>query len=348
MADLYGQDGQPLPYCGRGALKRAIAAWKDKGYTPKIGIELECFALTRNEDGQWQGYDAPGGVVYGTGPFADDTGFMDAIWDQAHELGFALDNMTAEYDTPQFEFTLTFDEALKAMDDIVLFRQMAREVAYEHGVMLSFTPKPLEDKGGSGMHINFSFEDRNGKNSLTMPADAGEDAMSDLAQGCVAGLMHHHKGLAGLIAPTVPSYTRLQPASLSGYWQNWARDHRSVTTRVNDQRSNSARIEHRTADASANPYTAVAAVLQAAYLGMDNGYDLPAMETGDCFENTDATVHVGESLEAAIADLEADTALAEAVGADLVANHVFMKREEVEKTKDLEGDALRDFYLPYI
>ena len=38
--------------------------------------------------------------------------------------------------------------------------------------------------------------------------------------------------LAGLLAPTVGSYLRLQPASMSGYWCNWGGDHRGVTVRV--------------------------------------------------------------------------------------------------------------------
>jgi len=47
-------------------------------------------------------------------------------------------------------------------------------------------------------------------------------------------------------------------------------------------------------------------------------------------------------------DLEADTVLGDAVGRDLVDNHIFMKRKEVIKTRDLEGDGLLDFcvYLP--
>jgi glutamine synthetase len=102
------------------------------------------------------------------------------------------------------------------------------------------------------------------------------------------------------------------------------------------------------ADATANPYTAVAAILQAARLGVENGYTLPPIETGDGFDNTDATEGTAIDLKGAAADLAADTALADAVGAGLVANHVFMKEKEVKKTRDLEGDALRDFYVYFV
>jgi len=237
---------------------------------------------------------------------------------------------------------------VKAVDDIVLFRLMAREIALEHGVLLSFMPKPLAEAGGSGMHINFSFTDKSGKNALSSGDKGGPDHMNDLARSCLAGLLEHHKGLAGLIAPTANSYQRLQPGSLSGFWKNWGGDHRNVTTRISSEGGVKARLEHRMADASSNPYTATAAVLQASLLGLENGYSLPPMETGDGFEKTDAKVSTAMDLKGATADLKADTALCNAVGDMLCANHVYMKEQEVKKTRDLEGDALRDFYVHFV
>ena len=348
LGDLYDDEGNPLPLCPRWALKRAVADWLKHGLTPKVGIELEAFALQADDRGRLMPYDAPGGVVYGTGPFADPLRFNDRIWAMADDMGFSLDMITAEFDSPQFEYTLTFDDAVKAVDDIVLFRLMAREVALEYGIVLTFMPKPIAEAGGSGMHINFSFVDEAGGNALSSGPRGGPEHMNDLARGCLAGLLHHHKGLAGLIAPTANSYMRLQPGSLSGYWQNWGGDHRNVTTRISSEGGAKARLEHRMADASANPYTAVAAVLQAARIGVENGHQLPPMETGDGFDRTDAHEGTAVDLKGAVADLERDTVLAEAVGPELVANHVFMKLKEVRKTRDLEGDGMRDFYVHFI
>ena len=348
LGDLFDTDGAPLPMCPRGALKRAVAAWEAKGLTPKVGIELEAFAFIQDDDGKLVPYDSLGAVVYGTGPFTDPRGFNDAIWDVAEELGFSLDMITAEYDSPQFEYTLTFDDALKAVDDIILFRQMAREVALNEGVILTFMPKPIAEAGGNGMHINFSFNDKDGTNALSTGGKGGPENLNDLARGCLAGLLHHHKGLAGLIAPTANSYDRLQPGSLSGHWQNWGGDHRNVTTRISSEGGAKARLEHRMADASSNPYTAVAAVLQAALLRVENEYDLQPIETGDGFVNTDATIGAATDLRSAISDLKVDSALSQAVGQGLVENHVFMKEAEVEKTENLSPVALRDFYIYYM
>jgi glutamine synthetase len=346
--DLYDSDGTPIPLCPRGALKRAVAGWGARGLAPKIGIELEAYAFTIAPDGSVHPMHAPGGIVYGTGPFADPSGFTDAIWAQAEASGFKLELITGEYDTPQFEFTLAYDHAVRAVDEMVLFRQMAREVALKKGVLLTFLPKPVVGKGGSGLHINLSFADAAGQNALMTGARGGPAHMNDLARGCVAGWMRHHKGLAGLVAPTVGSYARLQPASMSGYWCNWGGDHRGVTVRVSEEGGPKTRLEHRMPDASANPYTAVAAILQAARLGVEGGYPLPPQETGDGFDRNDAGVGVAGSLTEAMDDLAADGALGDAVGRALVDHHVFMKRIEVQKTAGLEGHGLRDYYIWYV
>ena len=81
---------------------------------------------------------------------------------------------------------------------------------------------------------------------------------------------------------------------------------------------------------------------------MENNYTLPAYETGDGFERQDATDSTAIDLKGAISDLKNDTVFGDAVGRLLVDNHVFMKEKEVKKTRDLEGDALRDFYVYYV
>ena len=221
LGDQFDNHSKPLGLDPRGALKRAIAEWQALGYTPMVGIELEAYAFVEQADGSLVPYGRQGSHVYDTGAFADPLGVMDAIWDKAAAAGFQIDSMNTEYDAFQWELTLRYDEALRAVDDIFLFRVLAREEAIRHGVVLTFMPKPILESGGSGLHVNFSLRDAQGQNAF-----AGGVEGNALMRGCVAGLMHHHQGLAGLVAPTAQSYLRLQPASLSGYWQNWAVDHR--------------------------------------------------------------------------------------------------------------------------
>jgi glutamine synthetase len=335
-----------LGLCGRSLLKRTVKEWQELGLTPKVGLELEAFAFQRDENGKLVPYHTPGAYVYSTGRLADPQRFVDAIWDKATEAGFSIDGFTTEYDSPQFEFTLTYDDAVKAVDDVFLFRLMAREIALDHGIVLTFMPKPIPTLGGSGLHVNFSFADKQRNNVIGETSQA--DKLSDLTKGCVAGLMHHHRGMAGLIAPTVNSYERLKPASLSGYWCNWGIDHRGVTTRLSTEGGKKARIEHRMGDAAANPYTLVATVLQAAKLGFTGKYPLPPAETADCIERHDATVGVPDNLGEALKALAEDKKITAAVGELLVANHIGIKEGEIRRVAALEGDAVRDYYIYYV
>ena len=346
IADQFDSGGNDLAVSGRTLLKNTAEQWQKLGYHAKVGIELEAYAFTRSSDGSWQPYDTPGAFVYGTGPFVDPLALTDMVYEQADQCGISLEMITSEFDSPQFEFTLKYDDVLTAADDAFLFRLMAREIALKNGVLLTFMPKPIEQLSGSGLHVNFSLWNSQGVNSI---GDENSEAnLSDLGRACVAGLMHHHQGLAGILAPTVNSYHRLQPASLSGYWCNWGIDHRGVTTRISTETGASARIEHRMADGAANVYTAIAAVLQAARLGFENGYELPAAETADCLENHDATESVPDDLGKALEALETDAELVDAVGPDLIGNLAVIKRHEIEVTENLDFDQLRDYYIHYI
>lgn len=345
LADLE-LDGEPAPLCGRTALKRAIAAWQELGYDPMVGIEGEAYIFQRGEDGGWVPYDTPGAYVYGTGPFIDPAGLIDEIWETAFRVGLPIESINAEYDSPQFELTLEYTDALKACDDFFLFRQMAREILYKRGYLLSFMPKPIQDLGGTGLHVNLSFRDDDGNNAMHGGTREGE--LSKLVSGCIAGLMHHHESMSALVAPTVNSYDRLKPASLCGYWANWGFDHRSVAVRVSAEQGEAARIEHRVADCAASPYVIVSTVLQAARLGFVNGYELPPAETGDGLETVNTERHIAESLGEALDLLEKDEALMDAVGRLLIENFIGIKRAEIEEVAGKSKQEIFDYYAPFL
>lgn len=345
LADLRFEE-EVMPLCGRSALKKTIAAWTDQGLQPMVGIELEAYIFERGADGDWVPYSSVGSFVYGTGPFTDPAGLVEEIWAVAAECDIPIESINAEYDAPQFELTLRFADALKAADDVFLFRQMARERLIQRGYLLSFLPKPFAEKSGSGMHFNLSFSDENGDNVFANDVASGE--LSELMKGCIAGMLHHHEALAGIMAPVTNSYSRLQPASLSGYWANWGIDHRGVSVRISAETGKAARIEHRVADCAASPYFAIAALLQAARLGVDKNYELPPEEKNDALETVGTDRHTPHSLEESISALQADSVLSEAVGQLMIDNFIAIKREEM---KELEGATEAEqiaYYLPYI
>ena len=342
LGDLH-VDGDPFGLCPRGALKRAVTAWEARGLKPMVGLETEAYLFQRDEDGVWRPYDTPGAFVYGCGALNDPRGVMDEIWETAHRAGLPLESQNGEYDNGQFELTLGFTDALKACDDAFLFRTMAREIAAKHGMLLTYLAKPIPERGGSGLHVNFSLADAEGQNVI------GPDGrLSKVAQNCIGGLMRHHEGLAGLLAMTINSYDRLTPASMSGYWANWADDHRLTTIRSSVASAKSARLEHRSADCATSPYIAVAAVLQAAILGVAEGVDCPPPEDLDGLENVRAARHVPPTLARAMDALDKDKVLRNAVGSELCDAILYLKRDEAGRLDGKSVNEVRDYYLPFV
>lgn len=344
VADIWFRD-DPVEMSSRHALRRAIEAWETLGYRAKVGIELEAYILQPDGDGGWTPWETPGGYVYGTGTAVDPIGLLDEIMREAADADLPIESINSEYDIPQFELTLHYDDALKACDEAFLFKVLAREVAHRHGLLLTFLGKPLGDRGGSGLHVNISFEDVNGDNALN--DETAEDGLSKLAHQAIGGLMAHHRGMTALLAPTVNAYKRLRPGQLSGYWNNWGYDHRGTTVRVSPERGAGLRLEHRMADGAANLHLAAAAVLQAARLGFEQEMSAPPAETQDCLESTDATEHCPASLRLALDALEADTELVEAVGQGLVDHFVAIKRAEWERFAAAVTDWELEEYLPF-
>lgn len=342
LGDLH-VDAQPFGLCPRSTLKRAIKDWEALGLFPMVGLETEAYIFQRDQDGVWRPYDTPGAFVYGTGPENDPRGVMDDIWEAAHQAEIPIESMNGEYDNGQFELTMRFDHALKACDDAFLMKTLAREIALKKGLLLTFMPKPVPDRGGSGLHVNFSFADKANQNQI---APAG--ALSELAKQCIAGLIHHHEALAGLLAVTVNSYDRLAAGSLAGYWANWAEDHRLVTTRCATSSPKSARLEHRMADCATNPYQAVAAVLQAARLGVAGSLPLQPAEDLDGLENVRERRHIPSGLDKSLDALDKDVRLRQAVGEAYCDGLLYLKRDEFKRLLNKSVDEVRDYYLPFV
>ena len=348
--------GEPLPIAPRTVLQNAIADWKKLGYDAKVGIELEAFVLQPDGNGGWTEWNTPGAYVYGTGPDVDPIGLMDEIWATAEACGLPVESINSEYDTPQFELTLHYDDCLKAVDNIFLFKLMAREIAQKHGLRLTFTGKPFGDRGGSGLHVNLSLSDVHGNNVMSDPA--APDGISALAKQCIAGQIAKMESMALFCASTVNAYKRLKPAQLAGYWANWGYDHRGVTVRIPHERGRATRIENRMSDGAASPYLATAAVLQAARLGFVNNLPLPAAEEQDCLESQSTDRHVPDHLVAACDALAADTEFMTAMGRASAEQLLAVKRFEWEKyvaaNPDWESkrEAVTDwelkFYTPFI
>src|SRR5574341_992608 len=87
-------------------------------------------------------------------------------------------------------------------------RLIVRNVAYRHGFLATFMPKPIFGQNGSGMHTHQSLF-KKGANAFHDPK--GQWELSAVALAYIAGLLEHARGFCAVTNPLVNSYKRLVP-----------------------------------------------------------------------------------------------------------------------------------------
>ena len=286
FSDLWWED-KPYNLCPRQTLKRAVKNAEDAGYRAFCGIEPEFIAM-RWENGQpVKAIDddpLPGEGVrprrqafgYDVEYSIDSMEFLGEMIDTLNELGWGLKDVVCEGAYSQFELDFTYTNVLQMADRLVFLRVLLKEIAKNHGMFITFMPKPTIGDWRSGAHINLSltstanskniFEGKNGK-------------FSDAAYHAVGGLIKHGTEITAVACSTVNSYNGLVPVvgGFEGGVHTWAPtqmaygdNNRSCMLRLPQNRFC---IENRAADMCMNPYLSLALTTAAALDGIKNKID---------------------------------------------------------------------------
>ncbi len=319
LGDLV-RDGLPWACCPRAALRLAIARAADQQLSIKAAFENEFFLLQPGE----------ALVPADRQPFAAAAAMdlhqpvIDAIAEALLAQGIQVEHYYPESGWGQQEISILYTEALDAANQQIVFRETVKAIARQHGQIASFLPKIFPDQAGSGCHLHLSLW-RGGQNLLA--SETGE--LAPLGRQFLAGLLAHLPGLMALTVPSVNSYRRLQPHCWSGAFRCWGYDNREAALRVptNASAPSPTHLEVKTVDATSNPYLALAGIIAAGLDGIERQLPLPepvTVDPGTLPEAERLPVNLGE----AIAALDADPLLCNALGPELARTYLAVRRAE--------------------
>ncbi|HXV91133.1 MAG TPA: type I glutamate--ammonia ligase [Gemmatimonadales bacterium] len=331
ICDIFRPDGSTFAGCTRQALKRQIARARQLGYQMMAGVEAEFFIFHLDADGDPTTKTHDQGGYFDLTPVDRAEEIRRLIIKDLVSMGLEVEAGHHEVAQGQHEIDFRYADALETADNLATFRFIVRNVAFRHGFLATFMPKPIFGQNGSGMHTHQSLF-KGGQNAFYEAKAPYE--LSEVALAYIAGLLEHARGFAALTNPLVNSYKRLVPGYEAPVNVAWSMRNRSPLIRIPDRRGTGTRCELRMPDPSANPYLALAVQLAAGLDGVQRKLTPPDPVNKNIFEMSfreRRKYRIDElprDLHEALECLEKDAVIREALGDHIYERFVEAKREE--------------------
>ena len=284
FCDVVHPDGTRFDGDTRALLRAAVAEAAAKGYEFRFGTEMEFYLFKLDEQGRPT-----------EEPF-DTAGYMDVAPEDRGEnvrreicltlerMGIIPESSHHESGPGQNEIDFRYAQPVAAADNAVVFRSVVRTIAAQNGLWADFSPRPLADHDGNGMHINIS--------AVRGGADVPPLKL-------VPGLMRRIPEMTRLLNPVENSYARLGRDKAPAYI-TWSEENRSQLVRVPAAAGEYKRVELRSPDNAANPYLAFAMMIHACVEGLEEALPLPEPTNINLFRADAAKLRVYDRLPATL------------------------------------------------
>ncbi len=267
FCNVFYPDGTPFEADTREILIKAVKKAEQAGISFAFGAEMEFYLFKRDENGE------PTMETY------DNAGYMDIAPEDRGEnvrreiclsleqMGIKPESSHHEEGPGQNEIDFRYAEPLAAADDAVTFRGAVNTIAARNGLYADFSPKPIEDKPGNGMHINFSATSSDG---------------TDVMPYALAGILSHIGEITVFLNTTEGSYRRFGNHKAPKYI-SWSKENRSQLIRIPAAQGEYRRAELRSPDPMCNPYLAYTLLIHAALDGIENKMQLMPQQEGNMY-----------------------------------------------------------------
>lgn len=243
-------DGRPFELDSRLILENAVKYAKDNGLSIYFGTEFEFYLFKADENGNPTNIPFDNAGYFDVAPEDKGENVRREICLTLLEMGMKPECSHHEEGPGQNEIDFKYSDAITAADNAINFITVVKAAALSNGLFADFSPKPIKNCSGNGLHINMSIK-----------SDDGEDYTDRF----IAGIMAHIKEMTAFLNPCENSYKRLGEKKAPKYI-TWSRENRSQLIRIPAATGEYKRIELRSPDPTVNPYLAFALLI---YAGVD-------------------------------------------------------------------------------
>ena len=349
ICDIYNPDGTPFAGDPRGNLKRILKNMNDLGFTSfNLGPEPEFFLFKLDEEGEITTDLNDKGGYFDFSPMDLGENCRRDIVLELEKMGFEVEASHHETAPGQHEIDFKYADVIEACDNIQTFKLVVKTIARKHGLHATFMAKPLYGIAGSGMHCNMSLF--KGKENAFFDEE-GDGQLSKTAYQFMAGLLDHARAFTAVCNPTVNSYKRLVPGFEAPVYVAWSGHNRSPLIRIPEARGLSTRLELRSVDPTANPYLAMAVLLEAGLDGIRRELTPPPAVDRNIYVMTEEEREAAQiydlpsTIHNAIKALRKDPVMIDALGQHIYGNFNEAKRMEWAAYRQTVSEWEREQYL---
>ncbi len=252
FCDIRHPDGAPFSRDTRAILRRAVADAKAAGITVQFGAEIEFYLFKTDENGDPTKIPFDHATYMDVAPEDKGENVRREICLTLLDMGIQPESSHHEEGPGQNEINFRYSDAMRAADDAMNFITVVKATARQNGLYADFSPKPLENESGNGLHINMSVKCADG---------------TDRTPAFMAGILAHIRDLTAFLNPSEASYSRFGKCKAPKF-VTWSHENRSQLIRIPAAKGEYRRIELRSPDPSANPYLAYALLIWAGLDGI--------------------------------------------------------------------------------
>lgn len=252
FCDIRHPDGTPFSRDTRAILRRAVADAKAAGITVQFGAEIEFYLFKTDENGDPTKIPFDHATYMDVAPEDKGENVRREICLTLLDMGIQPESSHHEEGPGQNEIDFRYSDAMRAADDAMNFITVVKATATQNGLYADFSPKPLENESGNGLHINMSVKCADG---------------TDRTPAFMAGILAHIRDLTAFLNPSEASYSRFGKCKAPKF-VTWSHENRSQLIRIPAAKGEYRRIELRSPDPSANPYLAYALLIWAGLDGI--------------------------------------------------------------------------------
>ncbi|CAH0296671.1 glutamine synthetase [Pseudomonas mediterranea] len=339
QCDVRETDGRPWGACPRTLLHDEV-----ERYRSELGLQV--FAAFEHEFNLKSPLPQPDRLAFSLQAQRQQAGFAGWLLSALRAGGVEPEMFLPEYGKQQYEITCRPTLGVAAADRAVNVREITREIARQMGLEASFAAKTSAEAVCNGVHLHLSLQDLDG--DPVLHDSASDNGLSSLGRHWAAGVLQHLPALCALTAPTPVSYERLQPHHWSASYACLGQRNREAALRIcptvslgGKPLANQYNLEFRAMDATASPHLAMAALLIAGRLGIEQRLALNAVtdeipdDLNEEERRTRGIIALPTTLAQALDCLRHSGALLEALPGPLVETYFALKAQELALTQAL-------------